>query len=143
MKKFTFPLNRVIDWRRMQARAEELKLEQLHAEMRGIDARAAELNRERSQSEQMLIAAPASTAEEMAALGAFQRFMIAEQGRLDAKRGACGEKIAAQTLAVAARRRDTRLIEKVKERRLTAWRAQYAREIDQQAEEAYLAKWIK
>ena len=143
MKRFTFPLNRVIDWRRMQARAEELKVEQLYAEMRGIDARAAELNQERAHSEQKLIAAPASTAEDMAALGAFQRFTIAEQRRLDAKRVACGEKIAAQTLALAARRRDARLIEKVKERRLTEWRAQYAREIDQQAEEAYLAKWIR
>jgi len=143
MKRFTFPLNRVIDWRRMQVRAEELKLEQLHAEMRGIDARAAELNRERAQSEQKLIAASASTAEEMAALGAFQRFTIAEQRKLDVKRVACGEKIAAQTLAVSARRRDARLIEKVKERRLATWRSHYAREIDQQAEEAYLAKWIK
>ncbi len=77
MKRFTFPLSRVMDWRRMQARAEELKLEQLYAEMRGIDAREAELDEERSGSERALIAARESTGEEMAALGAFQRFHFA------------------------------------------------------------------
>jgi hypothetical protein len=121
MKRFTFPLSRVMDWRRMQARAEELKLEQLYAEIRRIDARAAELDEERSGSERALIAAQESTGEEMAALGAFQRFTRAEQGRLEAKRVECGRKVAAQTLAVAARRRDARLIEKVRERRLAEW----------------------
>jgi hypothetical protein len=51
MRKFRFPLDRVMDWRRTQARIEEAKLEQLHGEVRGIEARQAELNGQRTQSE--------------------------------------------------------------------------------------------
>jgi flagellar export protein FliJ len=141
MKKFRFPLSRVMDWRRTQARIEESKLERLFTELREIDARVTELNEERTGSEMALIAAPSNTGADLAALGAFQRFAIVEQGRLAVKRAECAQRIAAQTQAVVARRRDVRLIEKLKERRLETWRADFGREIDAQAEEAYLAKW--
>ena len=141
MKKFRFPLSRVMDWRRAQARIEELKLERLYGEVHGIEGRAAELNEERAASEKALIAAAAATGEEMAALGAFQRFAIADQRRLAAKRAECVERIAKQILAVTAKRRDVRLIEKLKETRLETWTKDLSREIDAQAEEAYLATW--
>jgi len=141
MKKFSFPLSRVMDWRRAQVRIEELKLERLYGDLHGIDGRARELNEERAASEKALIAAPAATGEEMAALGAFQRFAIAEQRRLGAKRVECEERIAAQMQAVTAKRRDERLIEKLKEKRLETWKQDLSREIDAQAEEAYLATW--
>ena len=37
MKKFAFPLGRVMEFRRMQARLEEVKLEGLYAGLRAID----------------------------------------------------------------------------------------------------------
>jgi hypothetical protein len=143
MKKFTFPLSRAMDWRRTEARIEESKLERLFNDLRGMDTRATELNEERAASEKALIAAPGATGEELAALAAFQRFAIAEQRRLAAKRVECEQRMAAQMRAVAAKRRDVRLIEKLKEKRLDIWREDLSREIDAQAEEAYLAKWSR
>jgi hypothetical protein len=83
---------------------------------------------------------PACTGVELAAVSAFQRFAAAEHIRLAAKRADCEQRIAAQVLAVAAKRRELRLLEKLKERRLAAWRTELSRENDAQAEEAYLAR---
>lgn len=141
MKKFSFPLSRVMDWRRTQARVEESKLEQLYAELRGLEARALALNEERAASENALLAASSSFGEELAALDRFQRFTVAEHARLAAKRTECTRRIATQMQAVTAKRRDVRLLETLKKERLGMWRAELGREVDAQADEAYLAKW--
>ena len=39
------------------------------------------------------------------------------------------------------KRREVRLLEKLKERRLRTWQEELGREIDREADEAYLAKW--
>ncbi|HLX42730.1 MAG TPA: hypothetical protein VKR43_04820, partial [Bryobacteraceae bacterium] len=70
MRRFSFPLERVMEWRRTEARIEEAKLERLLGERRGIDARAAALNVDRSEAELALIAARVSTGEELAAVSA-------------------------------------------------------------------------
>ncbi len=101
-----FPLDRVMDWRRTRARMDEAKLEQLYAEIRGIEARQAELNGERTESEKALLDAPSVTGLQLAELDAFQRFTVAEQGRLERRRVECGQRVAAQIQMVAAKRRD-------------------------------------
>ena len=141
MKKFHFPLARVMDWRRTQTRMEEAKLEQLYGEIRGLDARRAELNAERTRSELALLAAPSVTGLQLAELDAFQRFSVAEQGRLERQQLDCRQRIAATIQVVAAKRRDVRLLERLKDERLKAWNSELGREIDAQADETYLAKW--
>jgi hypothetical protein len=141
MKKFAFQLNRVMDWRRSQARAEEVKLERLHAELRAIDVRDANLKQERAESERTLLAAPVATGCELAALDVFQRYTEAERTRIARARADCNRRIGAQWEVVNVKRRDVRLLERLKDRRLKTWVAELGREIDQQADEAYLAKW--
>ena len=84
MNKFSFPLGRVMDWRRTQERIEEGKLEQLHAELRAIDAQEAVLNLARAQSERELVSAGSVTGFQLAALDAFKRYTIAERARIGA-----------------------------------------------------------
>lgn len=141
MKKIHFPLDRVMDWRRTQARMEEAKLERLYGEIRGLDARRAKLDVERTKAERALLAAPSVTGLQLAELDAFQRFSVAEQGRLERQQVECGQRIAAQIQVVAAKRRDVRLLERFKDERLKAWNSELGREIDAQADETYLAKW--
>jgi hypothetical protein len=141
MKKFAFQLSRVMDWRSAQARAEEIKLERLHAELRAIDVRDANLKQERAESERALLAAPVATGSELAALDVFQRYTGAERTRIARARTDCNRRIAAQLDVVSVKRREVRLIERIKERRFKSWVAHLGREADQQAAEAYLAKW--
>jgi flagellar biosynthesis chaperone FliJ len=140
MKKFHFPLSRVIDWREAQARLEESKLEGLYAEQRAIDARKNQLSRERESAENA-VAERGATGSELARLGEFHRFSAAEHARLEKLRDDCGQRIAAQIQAVTGKRRDARLLERLKQQKLIAWNREFSREIDAQAEEAYLAKW--
>jgi hypothetical protein len=141
MKRFTFRLDRVLDWRNTQARIEESKLERLYMARRAIDAREAGLDAARARSETALLAGGKAMGQELAALDAFRRHVIAERSRLQQARRECGKQIAAQMLLVIAKRRDVKLLEKIKQQRLDGWTADLGREIDQQADEAFLAKW--
>jgi flagellar export protein FliJ len=141
MKKFTFPLSRVSDWKHAQARSEEIKLGRLLAELRAIGAREALLKRERGEAERALLAVPVASGFELAALDAFQRYTEAERIRIAHARADCARRIAAQLEVVNGKRREVRLIENLKERRLKTWQAELGREIDREADEAYLAKW--
>jgi hypothetical protein len=141
MKKFRFALDRVMEWRRTEARVEEAKLERLLGELRRIDARAAELEQERSAAEMAVAEQRSNRGEDLAALDVFQRFTVAEGKRLAAKRNECGERVTAQMSVVGGKRRGVRLIEKLKERRVESWRTELDRENQAQAEEGYLARW--
>jgi flagellar export protein FliJ len=141
MKKFEFPLDRVLDWRRTQVRVEKSNLERLYSEMHGLDARKAALETARAESEQSLLVSGRATGQELAAFDKFSRFTVAERTRLEAVRVECSQRIAAQNQVLASRRRDVRLLERLRNQRLKDWESGFAREIDAQADEAYLAKW--
>jgi hypothetical protein len=141
MKKFRFPLARVMDWRHTQARIEETRLEQTYAEQRGIDARETTLKEQRLQAQTAVLGAASVTGEELAALHAFRRFTVAEHTRLEQLRADCSRRIAIQIQVVASKRRELRLLERLKQQRFKAWEQEYSREIDAQADEAHLAKW--
>jgi flagellar export protein FliJ len=140
MKKFSFPLGRVIDWRQTQARVEESKLETLYAEQRAIDTSKAALEKEREAAKKAVVARGA-TGTDLARLAEFRRFSVPELTRLDKMRTDCSKRIAAQIQVVTLKRRDVRLLERLKQQKLIAWNHELSREIDAQADEAYLAKW--
>jgi flagellar export protein FliJ len=138
MKKFSFPLGRVMDFRATQARVEEQKLEALYAELRRIADRESGLMRDRLEAEQAVLRG--ASGSEFSALDSFRRFSVAEHTRLESLRADCSKRIAAQIQVVAAKRRDVRLLERLKDQRHREWTRELDREIDAQADEAFLAK---
>jgi|SRR5579871_3982370 len=141
MKRFEFSLDKVMEWRRTEAKLEETKLELMYAELAAIDARERSLNQDRADSDRALIGAPTSTGLELAALDRFRRYTRAECAKVSHARAACRARIAAQLQVVSGKRRDVRLLERLREQRLKTWNTEFSREIDAQADEAYLAKW--
>ena len=141
MKKFHFPLQRVLDWRELQTRVEESKLEAIYAERRAIDMAIAKLLDERERSDRKVAEGNGATGEDLAALSAFRRFSVVEHTRLDRLRAGCSERIAAQIAVVASKRRDARLLEKLEQQRQAAWRFDLSKQLDAQAEESHLARW--
>jgi flagellar export protein FliJ len=141
LKKFHFPLDRVLDWRRTQGRLEEAKLEQLYREAHDLEARQQALLQERADSEQAVLAAPSTTGLQLAALGEFSRFTTAQHALLERQRAECAKLVAAQVQVLTAKRREIRLLERLREQRLDGWSADLDREIGAQADEAFLAKW--
>jgi flagellar export protein FliJ len=141
MKKFTFPLARVMDFRRMQARLEEIKLEALYAELRVYDTRETALSAQKAQTEKNLRAAPSVTGFDLELFATFRDAMTLEQTRLQKARADCQKRIGTQLAILTGKRRDLKLLEHLKEQRFEKWEKEMFKEIDQQAEEAYLAKW--
>jgi flagellar export protein FliJ len=141
MKKFRFPLQRVKDWRDMQARIEEGQLERLYLEAQVVDARLAELAGQQVRSEQALRASGGASGTEWGAFDTFRRHLTAERARLEKQRADCGVRIAAQLHTVAEKRRGVRLLELLKEDRFKIWEREFHREIEAEADQAYLSRW--
>jgi hypothetical protein len=141
MKKFRFPLQRVLEWRELHARVEESKLEALYAERQAIDMEMAKLLDERERSDRAVAQGNGATGDELAALSAFRRFSVAEHTRLDRLRVGCSQRIAAQIDIVTAKRRDAKLLQKLEQERLAAWQTALSKQIDAQAEESHMARW--
>jgi flagellar biosynthesis chaperone FliJ len=141
MKRFHFPLERVLGYRQTQARMEEAKLERLHAELRAIRAAETALWREREAEEQSLVSAPSATGTELAALAQY-RFAAARRLRqMEHARAQCNQRIAAQMLETARARRAARLLEKLRDRRAEEWTRQAERQLQREADEAFLMRW--
>ncbi len=141
MKNFAFGLDRVLAWRTAQMQREEMKLEQLFTELRALDGALALVNRQRQQAQDELRAWPKVEGKELSALDAFQQRAAAERVRIAQARAGCEQRIAAQLHILILRRRDVKLLEKLKQRRRTVWSREQDREIAQLAEESHLAKW--
>ncbi len=139
MKKFQFPLQRVLDWREVQARVEESKLEGLYAEREAIDTQVTAVLAERERSDRAVAEGNGATGEDLAALSAFRRFSVAEHTRLDRLRVGCSQRIAAQIQVVAAKRRDAKLLQKLEQQGMAAWQLDFSKQIDAQAEESHRA----
>ena len=139
MKKFSFPLSRVMDWRRTHVQLEQAKLEHLHAELHGLEARAALVCADVEKSHRSLVLSRAATGAELAALDAFRRSAAMQHTHLETAAQGCRQRIAAQMAVIVQRKREAKLLERLHERRLTAWNAEYSKEIDSQADELYLA----
>jgi len=142
MKKFAFPLDRVLAWRRMQARLEEMTLERLNAERRALESRALSLQRELTGVVNGLLRGGRITGTDLEALDRFRQSSAREVSRVEASMGDLDRKIAAQMEAVSGRRRDARLIERLRDEKFSKWRAEFQKEIDREAGEAHLAKHL-
>jgi flagellar export protein FliJ len=143
VKKFDFPLARVMDFRRLQARLEEVKLEALYAELRALDAREAASIQLKVQSEKELKSAKSVTGFDLEVFDAYRKALQEDQKRMDKARADCRKRIDAQLAVLTIKRRDVKLLEHLKEQRFEKWEKAMFKEIDQQADEAYLAKFVK
>lgn len=143
MKKFQFPLGRVMDFRRTQARVEEIKLEALYAELRAIEAREVASIQERVQSEKALKGAPSVTGFDLEVFASYREALKEEQKRMDKARADCRKRIDLQLQVLMVKRREVKLLEHLKERRFEKWEKEMFKEIDRQADEAYLARFSK
>jgi flagellar export protein FliJ len=145
MRRFVFPLERVLDWRRMRAELERLALERLVGEQRRLEEEAAALAAAVEESRGALSRrAAAGEPIEAAALAALEEFAAGakmQQEALRSRQAELAARVEAQRKRLAVARRDLRLIEKLRERARSAWELEYARELEKLASELYLARW--
>jgi flagellar export protein FliJ len=143
MKSFYFPLDRVLSWRQAQARLAEAALARLHAEAQTLNLRIATLDRSVASARTQLLGLRSAAPIEIGALEHFRNSAAAQVQHLRRDTLALQAKIAQQTQAVVEPRREAQLLEHLRERRLESWHREAAREVEQQAEESYLARFTR
>lgn len=126
--------------RQTQARIEAAKLAGLQAELQHLDRQQNQLWQGLEQERRALHESPETTGAELIAMERFHAATRVRSGELDRQRAECRSRIRQQSGITAERRKEARLLERLKERRLAAWRADYDKEIQEQAEEAHLAR---
>lgn len=141
MKRFEFTLDRVLEWRTKQVSVEEGKLEALHGELRSIEERRAALTRDRTENEALVLQDGVAEASELRSLDDFRRYVRYQCVLLDRESTNCDARIAAQRERVRTAQRDAQLLERLKQNRRVAWKSDFDKELEEQAAEAYLAKW--
>ncbi len=143
MKKFAFRLDRVLEWRKTQERLEEIKLESLHADLMTLESRRRGLEDARSRAFLDLVRAGSVTGFDLAMLDTYRKSAGVQASRLTAERRELDGLIAKQIQELAGRRRDVRLIERLREQKFEKWRGAFQQEIDREAEEIHLSKFAR
>ena len=138
MKKFAFPLARVLDWRQMQVKIEQSKLQHIYAELQGVEARIDLIQRERAACETAIMAARSATGLELAALDNFKHASEDERKKLERLAEQVRKRIGAQLELIAVKQRDARLLEMLRDRKLLEWHTTLSRQVDAEAGELHL-----
>lgn len=141
MKKFSFSLARVLDWKRAQSRVEQAKLERLQGGLSALTGRIAAIGEEQARSERRLLSEGSISGADLAALDAFKNAAAAECARLEQDCRGLRKGIQAQTQIALQKQRDVRLLEKLEQRRLAGWKSALSKETAAEAEELHLARF--
>lgn len=139
MKRFVFPLETARTLRFRQLELEEAALQRLLAEREAIAARDRALECE-LRDEEKLLTAPRMASEQLAALDGFRKFTAVSKQRLAREMHGCDQRIAQQRLRMLEARRRFRLLEQLRDKKLSQWTAEQAREQEQLAADLYLAR---
>jgi flagellar export protein FliJ len=143
MKAFKFPLQRVLEWRGLQLRAEEEKLAGLQQQLTTLRRQEQELATARNTSQARMLAAPSIAGSDLQALAAFQAHVRKQQELVQTMLGKCEILIADQRQRLLKARTNHRILEKLKERRHRTWVYLNDQEVEETAAEAYLSKYIR
>jgi len=141
MKKFRFPLQRLLHYRRSRLAGEQALLERLMAEQAALEHRRAALEREERMVNESIRRLPVLDSGQLEAVAAFRRFAAAEAVRLAEEAASASARIASQREAVLSARREVEVLEKLRERRLRDWRLELDREMEKQTAELVVARW--
>jgi hypothetical protein len=143
MTPFHFRLQKVLDWYRKQCEIEEERL-RLAAERTAQSKLALERHQRDVLARQMeLIHSPQPQAYELAALGPFCRMAKQREVQLRQKWRKTEQELDHQRAVAQASQRRVRLVENLRDRRLSEYQYQADRELEELASEAYLAGFAR
>lgn len=137
MPPFRFRLAKALEWYGEQCRLEEDRLREKIAGLNRSRAELAEASEARINVERDLLQTAVLPAAELLALARYRRRAIQNEQRLAQERIRCERERDAQLIAVQAARQRVRLIEKIRERKLTEYTVEADRELEELAADAF------
>ena len=141
MKAFQFPLEKALDWRRIQLELEEARYKQQVASLAGLDRQRAEVEASGIRAEIQVREWSPIAAGDLSALGNFRLHVKSQESEIARRRFEAAQKLAEQQKLMLEARRRWRLLERLKDRRFAEWTAAGNREVEEIAAESFLARW--
>jgi hypothetical protein len=143
MKRFEFPLEPVRCWRLERIGIEELKLRQILAEKHKLAAMKAQIQSEMTQTAKQVLAQSSMQPLELQSLDSFRFYVRGRVRNLENLERQCEAKIVEQRNHVLEARRQFELLERLRQKAMTEWRAAGDKEQEEMAAELFLAKSIR
>ena len=143
MKRFHFPLETVRRWRLERAGIEELKLRQILAEKQKLAASKEKIKVEVAQTARQVLEKPSIPALELESLDSFRLHVRGRIRQMEQQERECEGRIIQQRNNVLEARRQFELIDRLRQKALTEWRALGNKEQEDMAAELFLAKSIR
>jgi hypothetical protein len=141
MKSFQFPLEKALELRRKQLEIEEARYKRDTAALGAIDRRRAEIEAAGIRAEIQVREWRPVAASDLAALGAYRLKVKSDEADLARERFEAERKLVEQKKVMLEARRRSRLLERLRERRLSEWTAARDKELEEIAAESFLARW--
>jgi glucose-6-phosphate dehydrogenase assembly protein OpcA len=143
MSKFHFRLEKVLDWYRKQCQIEEQRLRMCSDRVLQTQAEIERHQQEVLARQMELIECPMPDTAELAALGPFRRGARGQEKLLRQKLRTYEQELVRQRGVAQLARRRQRLVENLRERRLSEHQYEADREMEELASETHLAGLVR
>jgi flagellar export protein FliJ len=141
MGAFHFPLDRVMRWRGIEFSLEQSKLKRLGQEQIRLQMQAAALGAEKSKLSTSLVTLPDPRGEDLRSMVSYGASLKRRAEKLTELRVKLDRELAAQKKKYNEAKQRLQLLEELRERKLTEWRYEQAKELEELASESFLAGW--
>ena len=142
MKAFRFPLDRVLRWRTTQCEMEEAAMSRLTSQRAQLANAIEQIAIGRKQASEAISSQNEVPAAEFQTIAAFQVSMDVQKTRLVQRSRELEQQIANQTIKTAEARRKKKLLEILREGRLTQWTALRNAEDEAAATDSWLTRYV-
>ncbi|MBZ5606892.1 MAG: hypothetical protein LAP38_01430 [Acidobacteriia bacterium] len=143
MKRFHFPLERVRRWRSEQASLEELKLEQLRAELSRLGGAKRQVEADAARAAEQVLAQASMDALELISLDSYRLHMRQRVREIEQLELQCEAGIVEQRKRVIEARRQTELLDRLYNKAWDQWSAAGNKEYEDLAAEMFLARSVR
>lgn len=140
MKRFTFRLERLLQWRTLQKEQEEGRLQALFAEAERLEVERISLETGSRSAEQSVLR-PDVLIEERLALGNYRRFLSGERQRLLGLRTGLESRIQVQRQILVEAERKVEALRNMRDDKSAEWRRQLEKEQGDLVDELTVARW--
>ena len=141
MKGFQFPLERVLSWRQTQQTMAEAALARLLNEQRSLQQARVDLQTGRASEQGTVARAPFSPGVEIEKLNIVRAFTEREDRRIVVRLHELQKAIEDQKRAVAEAARNVKMLERLRVRRHTEWKAELDHELELLTGEWAVSQW--
>jgi hypothetical protein len=141
VKGFQFGLERVLAWRQMQQTMAEAALGRLLGEQRRLNETRLALRQSRVTAQTAVARAPSTRGAEVDKLDTLRVWTDREEQRLWGRIRELEKAIAEQQLAVAGAARNVKMLDRLREKRLSEWTAEQDRQLESLTGEWAIGQW--